>query len=151
MRFHLIDRIDSWELEKNVTGRKVTSVAEEYWQDDSRGEMVMPSALMLESVCQAATWLFLLGSDFSKRAALLSVEEVIFSGDVGPGDVLNIEASIASLSGDAAVLDGTVHVGDIRVLTASGIMCALLDADTLEDLQDTQRMARELCQREDVR
>lgn len=147
MRFHLIDRIEEWEPEKFIVAHKLTSRAEDYWPAE---KPVMSPGLVLETVCQAATWLLMLGSDFRKRAALLSVDAAVYSGDVVPGDVLDVEASITSVTGEAAVIDGTVLVGGATVLTASGIMCALLDADTLEDPEDTRRMARELCGTEEV-
>lgn len=141
MRFHLIDRIDTWEPEKLIVAHKLTSRAEDYWTEGG----VMPTGLLLETVCQAATWLLMLGSDFRRRAALLSVDTADYSGDVVPGDILDIEVSIASVTDEAAVIDGVVLVGGVTVLTASGIMCALLAADTLEDPAETRRMAAELC------
>jgi 3-hydroxyacyl-[acyl-carrier-protein] dehydratase len=150
MRFHLIDRIDSWVPDRRISGRKLTSGTEEFWQG-STGAEVMPPPLVLEALCQAGSWLVLLSSDHRKRAALLTVGEVSFHDHVRPGDVLLLDAEITSSSDDAAILDGTVRVpgrtGTARagtVLTATGIMCALIDADRLDDPAATRRMADQL-------
>ena len=151
MRFYLIDRIDSWESHQRISGRKVTSAAEDYWQRDPTGRLLMPPELILEAVCQAATWLIMLSSQFQKRAALLSVDEVTRCGDVVPGDVLTVTAIIRSITGDAAVVDGFVEADGRQVLRTAGIMCALLGAETLEARESGERMARQLLRTEDAR
>jgi 3-hydroxyacyl-[acyl-carrier-protein] dehydratase len=143
MRLHLVDRIDAWEADRRITARKVTSAAEEFWQLGPAGP-VMPRPLVLEALCQAGTWLVMLGSGHRKRAALLSIGSVCFHADVVPGDVLVLEGTVASMSGDAAVLDGTVAVDGRPVLTAAGIMCALIDAERLDDPAATARMGDQL-------
>jgi 3-hydroxyacyl-[acyl-carrier-protein] dehydratase len=100
MRFHLIDRIDSWDAERQITARKVTAAAEDYWSPDRTGSLLMPPELVLEAVCQAATWLIMLGSGFRLRAVLLSVDEIGCTRDVVPGDVLAVTATVASLTDD---------------------------------------------------
>ena len=147
MRFHLIDRIDSWDPELRLVGRKSTSHAEEFWEPTPAGP-VMPRPLVLEALCQAGTWLIMLSSDHRKRAALLSVGEVMHHSDVRPGEVLLLDARITAISQEAAILDGTVGVADRSgtrpVLTGTGIMCALIDAEKLDDPADTRRMAEQL-------
>jgi 3-hydroxyacyl-[acyl-carrier-protein] dehydratase len=90
----------------------------------------------------------MLSTGHRKRAALLSVGEVSFHGDVRPGAVLLLDGTVVSMSDDAAVLDGTVTVAgsgaDGVVLTASSIMCALIDADQLDDPAATRRMGEQL-------
>jgi 3-hydroxyacyl-[acyl-carrier-protein] dehydratase len=143
MRFHLIDRIDSWEAGRRISGRKVTNAAEEFWRPGPGGP-VMPRPLVLEALCQAGTWLVMLGSDYRRRAALLSLGAVSFDGNVRPGDVLSLDARITSMTDDAAMIDGTVRVGDTVVLGASDIMCSLLDASTLDDPAASRRMGAAL-------
>jgi 3-hydroxyacyl-[acyl-carrier-protein] dehydratase len=144
MRFHLIDRIDSWEPYRTISARKLTSVAEDYWRRDRTGRLLMPPELVLETVCQSATWLIMLSSRCGKRAVLLSIDEVVCSGDVAPGDVLTVIATIDSITDDAAVVDGSVDVEGRPVLSAAGIMCALRAAETLEAKETGERTARQL-------
>jgi 3-hydroxyacyl-[acyl-carrier-protein] dehydratase len=141
MRFHLIDRVDAWEPFRSVRARKLTSHSEEYWETSADGPL-MPPPLMLEALCQAGTWLVMLSTDLRKRAALLSVGSVDFLGDVRPGDVLELEGSVDSMGDEVAVVSGRVLVGGRSVLEAKDIMCVLIDAGDLEDVENTRRMLK---------
>ncbi|MFJ9583191.1 hotdog family protein [Streptomyces acidicola] len=143
MRFHLIDRIDSWQPHQRITARKVTSVHEDHWIQTAEGPE-LPFGLILEALCQAGTWLVMLSTEHTQRAALLTVREATSPGPVRPGDTLVMEAHVVSRTEEAAVLDGTVTCDDRTVLEASGIMCALIDAEQLDDPADTARMAAQL-------
>ena len=148
MRFHLIDRVDSWEPSKSVKGRKVTSLSEEYWEDTGDGP-VMPPPLILEALCQAGTWLVMISTDRAKRAALLSVGTVDFLAPVRPGDIVELEGTVDSMGDEVAVVSGRAVVDGTPVLEAKDIMCALIDADTLENLEETERMQKMLTRAED--
>ena len=139
MRFHLIDRVVSCEPGQSVHGRKLTSLAEEYWEETEDG-LRMPPPLALEALCQAGTWLIMITTERRKRAALLSVASVEFLGPIVPGDVLELEGTVDSMNDEVAVISGRVTVGDRVVLEAREIMCALMDADRLADLDDTERL-----------
>ena len=139
MRFHLIDRIDEWEPSKSVLARKVTSLSEEYWEEVD-GELRMPPPFVLEALCQAGTWLIMITTDRRKRAALLSVGSVTWHDDARPGEVLILEGSCDSFGEDTAVVSGRVTVDGKTILEASDVMCALIDADDLADLDDTKRL-----------
>ena len=148
MRFHLIDRVDSWEPGTSIRGRKLTSLSEEFWEDDGDGP-VMPPPLILEALCQAGTWLVMITTDRRKRAALLSIGSVEFLAPVHPGDVLLLEGECDSMSDEVAVVSGRVTVeGGATVLEAKDIMCALIDAQDLADLDDTERLQKMLTRAE---
>lgn len=142
MRFHLIDRIDAYEPGSFVNARKLTSHAEPFWRDGA-----MPEPLILESLCQAGTWLVLIGSERRRRAALLSVGSVRFCAAVRPGDVLTIEAAVDAISAETAVVSGRVRVGDTVVMQAADVMCALIEAASLDGLDETARMQQQLTAR----
>jgi 3-hydroxyacyl-[acyl-carrier-protein] dehydratase len=135
MRFHLVDRVLEWEPAKFVRARKVCSLGEEFWVDG-----VMPPPLVLESFCQAGTWLVMLSTDTRKRAALLSIGSVEFLADVRPGDVIELEGQVESFSDEVAVLSGRAVVDGTTVMEASDVMCALIDAETLAPIEDTKRL-----------
>lgn len=143
MRFHLIDRIETCAPSERITARKVTSVDETYWQNTQDGP-ALPFGLALEALCQAATWLIMISTDHRLRAALLAVGEATAHRQVEPGEVLHMEARIESMNEDAAVLDGTVTVDGEKVLEVSGLLCALIDAERLDDPANTRRMAHQL-------
>lgn len=140
MRFHLIDRVDAFEPSKSVRARKVTSLSEDYWEEDSTGELAMPPPFVLEALCQAATWLIMISTERAKRAALLSIGSVDWHGDVRAGEILEMVGEIGSFGAETAVVSGHVSVEGRTVLEAQDIMCALIDADTLADLDDTKRL-----------
>jgi 3-hydroxyacyl-[acyl-carrier-protein] dehydratase len=139
MRFHLIDRIDAWEAGTSVTARKLTSYGEEFWEP-AGADLRMPPPFILEALCQAGTWLLIITTGMRKRAALLSINSVEWHGDVHPGDVLEMRCVLDAMGDESAVLSGQVTVDGRTVLTASEIMCALMDADRLADLDDTARL-----------
>jgi 3-hydroxyacyl-[acyl-carrier-protein] dehydratase len=144
VRFHLIDRIDAYEPRVSVTARKVTSYSEEYWERDPDGELRMPPPFVLEAFCQAGTWLIMISTERAKRAALLQVGSVIWHRDVRPGEVLVLDGRIASFGEESAVLGGTVSVDGEIVLECEDVMCALIEAADLADLDDTLRLQRML-------
>lgn len=139
MRFHLVDRIDAHEPAQSVRARKVTSLSEEFWDQTPAGP-IMPPPLVLEALCQAGTWLIMISTDRRKRAALLSIASVSFIDDVRPGDVVVLDGRVESMTDEIAVLSGRAHVDGRTVLEATDIMCALIDAAQLADLDDTTRM-----------
>jgi 3-hydroxyacyl-[acyl-carrier-protein] dehydratase len=143
VRFHLIDRVEEWEPAKSVRARKVTSWSEEYWEEVG-GEPRMPPPFVLEAFCQAGTWLIMLTTERRKRAALLQVGSVTWHREVRPGDVLVMEGRIASFGDESAVLGGTVTVDGETVLECEDVMCALIDASDLADLDDTERLQKML-------
>ena len=149
MRFHLIDRVDEWEPAKSVRARKVTSLSEDYWEDED-GNLRMPPPFVFEALCQAGTWLIMITTDRRKRAALLSVGSVTWHRDVRPGDVMILEGECPSFGEDTAVVSGRVTVDGEAVLEAEDVMCALIDADTLADLDDTERLQKMLTRAEDA-
>jgi 3-hydroxyacyl-[acyl-carrier-protein] dehydratase len=148
VRFHLIDKVDEWEPAKSVRARKLTSFSEDYWEGEG-DDLRMPPPFVLEALCQAGTWLIMITTDRRKRAALLSVGSVAWHRDVRPGDVLIMEGRCDSFGEETAVVSGTVTVDGELVLEASDVMCALIDADTLADLDDTERLQKMLTRAED--
>ena len=88
------------------------------------------------------TWLIVATTDRRKRAALLQVGSVTWHRGVGPGEVLALIAEVepGAFGEETAVLSGRVESGGELVLEARELMCALIDADTLADLDDTRRL-----------
>ena len=63
---------------------------------------------------------------------------------VRPGDQLRVKVAISSLREDSAVSEGRVSVGERCVLEATGIICAILDAERLDEPDATARMGARL-------
>ncbi len=138
MRFHLIDRVDHVEPGVAVRGRKLTSRSEQYWVTTPDGP-VMPPTLVLEALCQAGSWLLIISTDGEKRAALLSIGTVRFTGAVRPGDVIDLEGRVDSLGRESAVFSGSARVDGREVMSLGQVMCALIDAADLESADETAR------------
>jgi 3-hydroxyacyl-[acyl-carrier-protein] dehydratase len=139
VRFHLIDRVDAYTPKLSVRARKLTSYSEEYWEEVD-GELRMPPPFVLEAFCQAGTWLIMISTDRQKRAALLQVGSVTWYRDVHPGDILIMEGDCSSFGDETAVLSGKVTVDGETVMDCEDVMCALIEGDTLADLDDTGRL-----------
>jgi 3-hydroxyacyl-[acyl-carrier-protein] dehydratase len=141
VRFHLIDKVDEYEPGQSIRARKLTSWSEDYWEQLDGGPPTMPITFPLEALCQAATWLIMITTERSKRAALLSIGSVDFFEPVHPGDILVMEGRMDSMGDETGVVSGTVTTEDGRkVLDAADIMCALIPAESLADLDDTERL-----------
>jgi 3-hydroxyacyl-[acyl-carrier-protein] dehydratase len=147
VRFHLIDRVDSWEPKKSVRARKLTSRSEDYWEEVG-GELRMPPPFVLEAFCQAGTWLIMISTERRKRAALLQVGSVTWHREIRPGDVLVMEGETSSFGDQTAVLSGRVTVDGETVLECDDVMCALIDAGDHADLDDTERLQKMLTRAE---
>ena len=110
----------------------------------------MPPPFVLEALCQAGTWLIMITTDRRKRAALLSI------GSVDLARRRPARATCLSLKGHVDIVRrgdrGRVRPSDRRRQDRPGgsdIMCALIDADTLADLEDTERLQKMLTRAED--
>ena len=146
MRFHLIDRLDAWQPGRSVTATKLTSRAEDHWEVGPDG-LHMPAALVVEAFLQAGTWLVMATTERRRRAALLSIGELHLHGPVTPGDALVLHGTVESMGDDVAVLSGTGRVRDRTVLECRDVMCALIEAETLEDPDAVARMHELLTRR----
>lgn len=140
MRFHLVDRIDRYSPGVEIRARKLTSPDESFWQGEGE-RRVMPPHLVLEALCQAGAWFVYLDSKGERSAALLSIGSVDFTGDVRPGDVLDITGTVVSTNTERAVLDGVVSVGGQVVLTAHELMCTLMPGSRLDDPERLEQRA----------
>ncbi|MEU8897219.1 hypothetical protein [Nocardia sp. NPDC048505] len=133
MRFHLVDRIETVEPWTRIEAVKLTSSSETYWATDDHGRY-MPVPIQLEVLAQSAAWLVYLSTERRHRAVLLSVGAVRARSRVGPGDDLLATAEIGS-AGDTIVVSGRLSVGGRTALEVEDLMCALIDADLLEDAE----------------
>ena len=139
MRFHLIDRVDACEPGKSVQARKLVSRSEESLVGPA-DDPIIPPPLVLEALCQAGTWLIMITTERRQRAALLSIGTVEFLGDARPGDIIILEGNVESWGDEIAVISGQATVDGTPILTASEIMCILIDANDLADPDETARL-----------
>ena len=94
MQFWLVDRICSFEPDKELTAIKNVSLSEEYLADHFPEFPVLPGVFMLEAATQACAWLVRLSENFAHSMVVLSEARAIKYADfVAPGHSLNIRVT----------------------------------------------------------
>jgi len=128
MRYLLIDRIQRLECNKEIVAIKNVALSEDIYADHFFGSPVMPGALLIESLAQAGTALLEVSANYTKKALLVMIEKAKFRCLVRPGDQLIVTATVRSLEGDHARIEGRIHVSD-RLVTDAGLTFVLKNAE----------------------
>jgi 3-hydroxyacyl-[acyl-carrier-protein] dehydratase len=130
--FQLVDRLVAYERWAWGRATKLAAAGDPYWRA-SGGEVVLPPALVVESLCQAGNWFLFLFSERRSRGALLSIGSIEVTGSVHPGDLMELLVESSLMSDDVLLLSGEVRVGGRLVLRVADILVQAVDAATLED------------------
>lgn len=130
MRYLLIDRIDTLQRHRRVTATKCVALSEDHFLDHFPGLPVMPGALIIEAMAQAATVLLEWSSDQTKKAMLVMVKDLKFRTPVMPGDQIRIEEEVVATHDGLVELVCVARVDDGVVASGSLIM-GLRDATTI--------------------
>ena len=128
MRYLLIDRILRLEVGKRLVAVKNISLSEDFFTYHFVGSPVMPGALLIESMAQAATALLELSSDMRKKALLVMVDSAKFRTLLRPGDQLQITVTVASRDNDLVRTSASVKLGDLAAADAF-LVFAMKDAE----------------------
>jgi len=139
VRFILVDRILEFEKGKSVIAVKNVSLSEDFLVNHVSHGIIMPYSYIIEATAQAAGWLITASLDFKKRALLVALRTVNFYGVVRPGDQLLLEVEIESLQEEAGMIIGRAKV-EGEVVVELDYLCALIDANQLEDSKKTKDM-----------
>ena len=118
MRYLMIDRIREIELNKRIVALKNVAMSEDIFADHFVGFPVMPGAMVIEAMAQAATALLEISREFKIKAILAIVERAKFRTMVHPGDQLSITVELKSQSEKSAMMEGTVQANDAIVMDA---------------------------------
>jgi 3-hydroxyacyl-[acyl-carrier-protein] dehydratase len=109
MRWIWIDKFVEFESGRRAVAIKNLTLAEEHLHDHFPGYPVMPASLMIEGMAQTAGILVGEARDFTEKVILAKVKRASFDGMARPGQQLRYEASIESISAEAALTSGTVY------------------------------------------
>ena len=91
MQFWLLDRICSYEPDRELTAVKNVSLAEEYLADHFPEFPVLPGVFMLEAATQAAAWLVRLSENYAHSIVVLHEARAVKYADfVTPGNALTM-------------------------------------------------------------
>lgn len=127
--FSFVDRIHGETPGKQITGSySIPSTVEAF-----------PLSLVAESIGQLAAWSAMAVMDFSVRPVAGIAGRVEFPGTVGPGDTLELEATLAKADGEAVAYDGVARVNGavvVRLHDCLGPMVPLVDFDDPGALRD---------------
>lgn len=125
--FLMIDRVLS--LEKNkIVAIKNTTANEEFFKGHFAGFPIMPGALMVEGMGQAATLLirYNLDNHWEKEALAYKIKEAKFSSPSFPGDTLRYEVALLGQDERGGLMSAKAFVGDALVAEAQ-MMIAVVD------------------------
>ena len=107
MRFHLIDRVSGWESGKSLAGSKLLALGEEYLADHFPRFPVMPGVLMLQSVAEAASWLWRATTGFQHSVIVLrEARHVKYGSFMQPGRTMDVSVEWTKSAGDTATFKG---------------------------------------------
>lgn len=125
--FLLVDKITALDIEgKTIVGQKNVTNNEPYFQGHFPGQPIMPGVLIIEALAQAGGVLtqLSLGRDAqSKLFYLVKVDNVRFSRQVVPGDVLELHVCVKRMIRNMAVYYGEAKV-DGEVVACAEVLCA---------------------------
>ncbi len=114
MRYYLIDKVTELTVGERARGVKCATLTDEVLHDHFPDFPMLPGALIVEAAAQLAG--FLLEMTFNQpgqpvvRALLVQIGRAKFSEPVGPGDRLDILASITSTREASAQVDFSATV-----------------------------------------
>jgi 3-hydroxyacyl-[acyl-carrier-protein] dehydratase len=108
MRWIWIDRFVEFESGKRAVAIKNITLAEEHLHDQFPAFPVMPASLMIEGMAQTAGILVGEARNFAEKVILAKIRRASFNGVARPGQQLRYEASIETITEQAAQTSGTV-------------------------------------------
>jgi 3-hydroxyacyl-[acyl-carrier-protein] dehydratase len=110
MRYILIDKIKRIEFNKQIIATKNVAMSEDFFADHFVGYPVLPGALQVESIAQAATALLEVSSNFKLKALLTIIEKAKFRELIRPGNELTITVNLLSMHEESALAEGLISL-----------------------------------------
>lgn len=124
MRFHLLDRIVSWEAGKALRGVKRLTSGEEYLADHFPGFPIMPGVMQLQALVEAAGWLMRLTDDFRQSVVVLrEVKSVKYGSMVRPGQTLDVTVELTARAGELNWFKGKGEAEGTQAVQAQFALC----------------------------
>ena len=106
MRFLFYDRILELEPARRMVATKAISIGDEFLPDHYTLCPLMPATLVVESVAQAAGWLYMVTEGFTIHTVLVMFEGAEVKRHPRAGDTLTIEVSMEFRHRGGATLRG---------------------------------------------
>lgn len=115
--FEMVDRVLEHTPERLVAAARVPD-ASPVFEGHFPGFPLLPGVLMIEAMAQAAGWLLIRRSGFTRIAVLAKVGEAKLRGMVRPGAALTVAAELVHDGSGYAVLRGSLTEGGGRAADA---------------------------------
>jgi 3-hydroxyacyl-[acyl-carrier-protein] dehydratase len=113
MRFWLLDRIRSFQPDKELSAVKNVTMSEEYLGDHFPEFPVLPGVFMLEAATQAGAWLLRLSENFAHSIiSLKEARNIKYADFVAPGQLLEVTVSMLKKDERLATLKVEGQVGN---------------------------------------
>jgi 3-hydroxyacyl-[acyl-carrier-protein] dehydratase len=107
MRFHLIDRIASWDAGKSLRAEKFLALGEEYLADHFPKFPIMPGVLMLQATVEAAAWLWRTTTNFTHPVIVLrDLKSVKYGTFMQPGRRMDVSVELVKHDAATATFKG---------------------------------------------
>ncbi len=125
--FLMIDKVLKLEKDKIVAIKNV-SVNEEFMKAHFSGFPIMPGALMVEGMGQAATLLvrYNIPNHYEKELLAYKIKDAKFSAPAFPGDQLRYEVALMGMDERGAMIASKAFVGD-KLVAEAGMIVAVVD------------------------
>ncbi len=117
MRFVFVDRLVAVEPGHRIETLKNVSATEDVFTDHFPGYPLLPGALIVEALAEAAELLIAISHDWREVGRLARLSRASFRHFVRPGDQLRLRCEVRA--SDPCVLAATAEVDGRRVATAT--------------------------------
>lgn len=126
MRWIWIDKFIEFNSGKNAVAVKNVTLAEEHLHDHFPGFPVMPESLMIEAMAQTAGILVGEAKNFQEKVILAKIKKAVFFDYVRPGDTIQLNAKIESITSEAASTTGKITCGE-KLIAEIDLMFSHID------------------------
>jgi len=127
----LVDRVISYEENKNITAIKNVTVNEEFFNGHFPHKPVMPGVLMIEAMAQTAALLSFksmgIKPDENSVVYFVGIDNARFKRPVGPGDQLKMDIEILRVARGIWKYKAVGSV-DGQVAVEADLMCTIRNA-----------------------
>ncbi len=126
MRWIWIDKFVEFHSGERAVAVKNVTLAEEHLHDHFPGFPVMPESLMIEAMAQTSGILVGEAKKFEEKVILAKVKKAVFFDYVKPGDTIEVDARIESITSEAASTSGRITLGE-RLIAEIDLMFSHID------------------------
>jgi 3-hydroxyacyl-[acyl-carrier-protein] dehydratase len=126
MRWIWIDKFVEFHSGERAVAVKNVTLAEEHLHDHFPGYPVMPESLMIEAMAQTSGILVGEAKKFEEKVILAKVKKAVFFDYVKPGDTIELDARIESITSEAASISGRITLGE-KLIAEIDLMFSHID------------------------